>query len=807
VPDQDFPFLRGHISATDRYQSPQGGGGKARLPARDAPEHSRRLRQQLAALAEAAAARREGGRDPAASHEIVAVRGEEGYDLKADSLGDRATGVRFVARDPDTGVSILDAADPTLKALEKKVTAYGDTAKQTKKGRPRNEPALAPMAEIRLAGFDDLAGPRLRELVTERSARPHWTEAGCRGGTRRPPEESERSRLQIQRQLRRLDLAEAREFATAEQLVLYFRCTVEQLRALLDAVDCVYEVEVVEPVIRDWLIGEDPPVRDIADAAIHSPNADAPAIVILDTGIATRHPLLRSAILSADSVIPENASPEDTHGHGTQVSGVALHGEGIGDLVDDRTGQAEYFLQSVKVLEKEGQGAAAEANRVWWPERTKQAVAAAEAHDATRPRAFVSAVTAEPQEPGRSLWSTAIDQLAFGDERQRLICVAAGNAGFESPGYLDGYPTLGLTSKIQDPAQSFNALTVGSFTSKVTLPPDPKYADGTVVAPVGGVCPSTCCGPVGGGEAMKPDVVFEGGNIARYGVIADHFVPTLCTLSTGHEHLTRPLSWIAQTSEAVARAGRLAGLILTSSPDLRPETVRGLVVHAAEWTPQMEAQFPNLDERLAACGYGVPDEEMALSCARDRATVLIEDEMPNGLPQDERTTPQRQVKFFRLPVPEEWVELADTGAELRVTLSYFAEPNLARRRVYRGLDLKWDVQGPDETEAAFSSRVNKLRRDGGGAQGGGQPYRWEVGPLRRRRGTVQRDQALVPASLLAGPKLIAISPVLGWWDARRELATTSSMRFSLIVSVSVPDLDVYVPVAAALEVPVEIELP
>ena len=58
--------------------------------------------------------------------------------------------------------------------------------------------------------------------------------------------------------------------------------------------------------------------------------------------------------------------------------------------------------------------------------------------------------------------------------------------------------------------------------------------------------------------------------------------------------------------------------------------------------------------------------------------------MPNGLPQEGRATPRREVKFFRLPVPEEWVELADTEAELRVTLSYFAEPNLARRRVYRG---------------------------------------------------------------------------------------------------------------------------
>lgn len=715
--------------------------------------------------------------------------------------------MRVVAHDPQTRVTIIDTADPTLEALGKKVVAYGDPAKRTPKtNRPKNQAAIAPLAAIQLAALDDLAGPRLLALAQSGDETIHWLEVACRGGRRRPVEETAGSRQQIQRHLLALGLAPAREYVATEQVVFYLRCSLSQLRTLLDVVDCIYEAEVVEPDVRDWLIGEEPPVKDIQDLALAPPPDGAPVIVVLDTGIATLHPLLRPALLSADSAIPEDQSPEDTHGHGTEVSGVALHGEGVGGIVDAGTGATSYWLQSVKVLSEPRQGAAAEENRPWWPERTVGAVALAEAHDPTRPRAFVSAVTAElEQEAGRSLWSTAVDQLAFGDERGRLFCISAGNAPVDRPGFLTGYPTLNLTSKLQDPAQSFNALTVGAFTMKTTLPPDQKYAGANVIAPALGISPSTSCGPVAGNEPIKPDIVFEGGNVAVSGGLPDPFVPTLCTLTTGRPHLTKPLSWIAQTSEAVARAGRLAGVILGTTPDLWPETLRGLIVHAADWTQVMHGQFPQLADRLAACGYGVPDEAMAIACAQDRATVLVEDEMPNGIPRDGKGTPGREVKLFRLPIPEDWVELEDTKAELRITLSYFAEPNLARRRVHRGLDLKWDIQGPDETEMAFHRRINKLKR-ARGDKSSGQPYEWVIGPQRRGRGTVQSDRARISASLLAGPKLIAVSPVLGWWEARRELATTSHMRFSLIVTVSVPDLDVYNPIAAAIELPIQIDV-
>jgi hypothetical protein len=68
---------------------------------------------------------------------------------------------------------------------------------------------------------------------------------------------------------------------------------------------------------------------------------------------------------------------------------------------------------------------------------------------------------------------------------------------------------------------------------------------------------------------------------------------------------------------------------------------------------------------------------------------------------------------------------------------------------------------------------------------------------------VQSDRWSGPASYLAGEKLLAVYPVLGWWERRAELRT-ASMRFALIVSVVVPGLEIYAPIRAAVEVSVEV---
>jgi hypothetical protein len=358
--------------------------------------------------------------------------------------------------------------------------------------------------------------------------------------------------------------------------------------------------------------------------------------------------------------------------------------------------------------------------------------------------------------------------------------------------------------------------TVGAFTSKVKVPPERLYAEAKPVAPAGGISPHTSAGIVAG--LHGPDFLMEGGNIAFDGKLPDSFVETLTTLTTGREFLTRPLSRICMTSEATARAGGLAASIWTAEPTLLPATVRGLIVHASTWTSAMVEQFPNTEERLAICGLGVPDPELAVACATDRATVVFEDDMPNAFPTKEpkkeppkttRGTPtvtklRRVVKFFRLPVPEDLL-LDDPRrqVELRVTLSYFPEPNTFRRQVSRGLDLKWDMQGPSEKWGDFEVRVNKLARGEAAKKPTGKSFKWDLGITRRGRGTVQSDRWAGPASYLAGNKHIAVVPVLGWWE-RRPALRELTMPFSLIVTVRAEGLDIYQPIRVAVEGVIEV---
>jgi hypothetical protein len=687
------------------------------------------------------------------------------------------------------------------------------------------ERAVAPIESIGIADLGDLRGPRLR-AETLIDTRPYWFEVACRGGYRRPLAETQDSRAQIARQLYRIGAGQKlQEFVAPEQVYFFIRLTREQLDQLRSATDCIYEIELAPPSIRDLYLAEDTGTKQLGDFELLPPPDDAPSVVILDTGIATAHPLLEAAILSASHVDPL-PSAEDTYGHGTKMAGISLY-EDLGAAIERGTAQAQHWLQSSRILVAPGYGTASDDNYENWPVLMVDGVRAAENADPQpRDRVFVLAVTRTMQDPPLdglepTLWSHAADQVTFG-EKGRLLIVAAGNAReHQRLALAEQYPQLQLSEHIHQPAQAANVLTVGAYTQRTTLPPDPDYREATVVATQSGqISPYTSTGLVGNEWPIKPDIVMEGGNLALALPLIDTGVPTLCALTTSHKHtLGSPLGWTSMTSEASARAAYLAARIWSVERKLLPETVRALIVHSASWTAAMLKQFPVINDRLLACGYGVPDEAIATACAQDRATIIIEDAMPNAVIEEEpkkkppkrpttKTTEphlRRKLKLYRLPIPADLLGDPDAQVELRVTLSYFTEPNKFRRHVFHGLDLKWDMQGPQESEEEFFQRINALKRPR--ASDGKRPkistkksFPWEIGIQNRSRGTVQSDRWRGTMAELAGDKLIAIVPVLGWWDQRRSMKN-EEMRFSLVVSVFGPG--VYGAIKPYVEVPVE----
>ncbi len=779
-------------------------------------------------------------RDELASREIIAVRPAPDTQLAPDQLDDARADARLVGEVPETKTVLLDVASPHLGHLRKKLDAFADDSKvKTKPHKDgsttlhrKNERAVAPVESVVLAELDDVRGPRLRaeDLVADRA---YWFEIACRGGYRRPSAEIDGSRKQIARQLHRVGAGQRLdEFIGPEQIYFFVRLTRRQLEALRATTDCIYEVELAPTALRDLRLLEDIGTRDVQDFSLRQPDVEAPAVVLLDTGIATGHPLLKPVILSATTAADVIPSPEDTYGHGTKMAGIALYSD-LGLAIERGSAEASHWIQSSRLLIRPGFGTATDDNYEKWPVLTLGAVRAAEAADPSpRDRVFALAITRTMQEPPLeglrpTLWSHAIDQIAHREGQGRLLVVSAGNARDQQWLVLEKqYPQLQLSEKIHQPAQAANALTVGAYTSRVELPPSKDYAEARVVAThPGGISPFTSAGLPGNEWPIKPDIVMEGGNLAISGPLPDPSVPSLCALTTSHRHtLGQPLGQLSMTSEATARAARLAAHVWTVEPKLRPETVRALLVHSASWTGEMVQQFGGIDDRLLACGYGVPDEGLASACAQNRATVIIEDAMPNAVveevpkkkppkrPTTKTTEPRirRKVQLYRLPIPNELLSDSDPDGEIRVTLSYFAEPNKFGSRMFHGLDLKWDMQGPQESEAEFLQRINLLKRpkDADGKRvkiAKTKSFDWNIGKQRRSRGTVQSDRWRGKMSAIVGDKLLAIVPVLGWWDQRRSLKT-QEMHFSLVVSVFGPGVYAAIKprIEAAAEIPVEV---
>jgi hypothetical protein len=282
---------------------------------------------------------------------------------------------------------------------------------------------------------------------------------------------------------------------------------------------------------------------------------------------------------------------------------------------------------------------------------TSQGVSTAEVASARR-RVFCMPVSTEPDKPGDpTLWSTTVDALSAGTDvvregdqlrligtpdpdSARLVVIAAGNT--DLPGSAEGFDPLALSDStgVADPAQAWNALTVGAHTELGQAPADPAYDGWTVLAPVGELSPhSRTSVPFSRRWPVKPDICMEGGNVLTDGRLLEANHPALSVRTTGARNDLAIASANA-TSAAAAAASRLAALAMADYPDYWPETVRGLLTHSAQWTPVMEARIKDkklsspLATRLALLrryGWGVPSADAVLGSSRQAVTMVVQD--------------------------------------------------------------------------------------------------------------------------------------------------------------------------------------
>lgn len=754
--------------------------------------------------------------------------GAAGYDLLTKSFDNYSSGIRLlnVREDGQDDEKIVRAtvyvpAEKTTYFLDK-IQSYSESLDTLEAGQnPKNDSLVRSIEDVKLALLEAFWVGKVEDIPSDV---PAWCEIWLRY------EKSDHAAAEQ-------DLSTCCEefgielnskcIVFPERVVRLVRGTRTQLSMLLEGCNYLAEIRrAQEPTsFFDELTGSEQKewVNDLLSRTEFHPSSAS--VCILDTGIMYSHPLLQPAIDENNvQAVNDQWGKNDHNGHGTEMAGVALYYDLKDKLSTSDTVDVYHHLESVKILPPHGEN-----DPDLYGAVTGQAVSLAEISNPNANRSICMAVTSSQyntNDGSPTSWSAAVDNISSGvgeEDAKRLFFISAGNVD-PSEMHDSGYPNANEVHVVESPGQAWNALTVGAYTKDVCVD-DENYRGFTPVADNGQLSPYSATSLMFSKKwPIKPEIFLNGGNMVTNGTDYDSCAD-LSLLTTGKNHLVRPFSTIWATSAATAQAAYMAAQIFAEYPDAWPETVRALLVHSARWTPQMEQQFCTDTRKssgrrhlLRTCGYGVPDLERAIQCVDNSVNLIIQEEMQpyekaNGVPQ------MKEMHLHQIPWPSEVLQsLGTVEVEMRVTLSYFVEPGPGEkgwkdRYRYPSCGLRFDVINSNETIEDFKKRVNvKMRGDDKADSGDGSSgsERWFLGSDNRDVGSIHSDFIKATAAELSQAKYLAVYPVVGWWRERSYLGKVESkIRYSLIVSISTPDVsvDLYTPIVAQINNPIEVEIP
>ena len=832
-------FVSGRVEGFG-FTNPASNGPRGRsFPDRDRATHAAKLLRQLEILRQADAAERENrtARGLPTEYGIVVefAAGSE-YRLRTQSLERRDDGITLLnirevsVSQPDGTTRPEEFATVRippgkLEVFEALVSQYRDQSTQPGGEVPKNQPLIASIGDIRRAAFEAFwTAPTEIPGAGQNVPWEVWLRAG----------ESEQERSAVLTQFRTAAQAAGvrligRPLNLPESTIHLIHAAREQLQSSVELLDCLCELRAPAVGVAEFdeMAPEEQRAFVEATAAqLVAPSADSPAVCLLDTGLNHGHPLLAPVVApnGLHTYLPAWGT-DDRHqfgnGHGTQMGGLAAFGDLTEPLLSTLPVAASHWLESGKILND-----ADPQPRDEWGNIVRDTIAAVEQAAPLRKRVFAQQVTARNTSfDGRpTAWSAATDQLcaARGEDPvvPRLIFVSAGN---NHCAHATDYPTKNRDWSVQDPAQAWNVVTVGACTAKDAIR-DPSFSGKSVVAPRGGLAPMSSTSCVWDKEwPIKPDIVFEGGNryIETDQTVWDH--ADLKLLTTNAAFAQRLLTTADGTSASSAQAARLAAMIQKEYPNAWPETIRALLIHSAEWTPGMVSgrdlsQKSAVIDLMRHCGHGQPDLLRALRTARSAVTLVVEDDF-QPFKKDGSSYKTNEMRFHDLPWPKDALEaLSAAPVEMRVTLSYFVEPNPGTRLTteryrYGSCHLRFEVQRPLESEQAFRERINRADRaepDDYEGTGEADSNEWLIGSKSRNRGSLHQDMWRGTAAELGSKSRIAVYPVTGWWRLRPHLRRFEDrVRYTLVISLRAPGqtVDLYTPIVQQLNVPVPIAVP
>lgn len=823
------------FSSNEDFRSRRTGRNPI-VPPQDRLAHGQRLSARYAEIV-AHYEERRAQAEPPITEDIgiyVEIIGAPGVKLPLDSLDTRDFKLRSCRIQGNSEVALVFVPESRRHAFQDKVTRYLE--RDTRTGQPQHRPLIDSIAEIRLAELRDFWTDD-GELFPSDPDQPIWWELWLKKRENENPHDvAQRLVERIGGQLGNTSLS------FFDSVVFLVRSTTRRLGRAPELIASLEELRRAKET-PNVLVHSSPKeqqawVDDLLGRLQVNQDAST-AISILDTGVNYNHPLLAVVCNAQQSESWDVSWPHfgssqrsNAHDHGSRQAGLATFGDLQEALVSSGRLELSHRIESGRILPPAGSN-----NPELYGAITVGTAAKLEVARPDWRRVYSLAITADADGEGGlpTSWSAEIDQFSFGSEdgHRRLFVISTGNNRSLRPD-LDHWDQLHF-AEIEDPAQAWNALTVGAYTEKTTND-DPTLDGWSPMARAGDVAPASRSSVNWSWRKhapYKPDVVAEGGNrllSPDHRQVSDADVVSLLTTSGNTTGQLFEVS--ADTSAACALVSRQAAILMAEYPDYWPETIRGLLVHSATWSQQMWERYGVLlgahspkvakEIMLRSVGYGVTNLERARYSANHALTLVAQDQLQpfrkdTGAQASSDPT-LNEMRLYQLPWPVKVLQQLPPEMEvkLRVTLSYFVEPNPGRRGYrqrfsYQSHGLRFEVIRPGQSIDNFRSFINRLSESADDYEGPeGDPGGWFLGSNLRKRGSLHSDIWTGSAAALADMHTIAVYPVGGWWKYRTSQDRwRNEVRYCLIVSIDMPDesIDIYSVVQNLAESQVQVEIP
>jgi len=555
----------------------------------------------------------------------------------------------------------------------------------------------------------------------------------------------------------------------------------------------------------------------MARTTILPPDAQAPAVCVIDSGVQEEHVWLEPAIDKPTShcflpgvAVRDIADYVAPSGHGTRIAGAVIHGETV---PKEGQSQARMWVQNARVLD-----ANCSLPKDMFPPVVLREVVKHYHDGARHTRIFNHSINADTPCRTRhmSAWAAEIDRISF--ENDVLIVQSAGNLKTASPIPKPGikelvqggqrYPDYlnQAACRIANPAQSFQSLTVGSVAY------GRFEVDGwRSFASENGEPSAFSRAGLGIWESIKPDVVEYGGDCLISGgnplavavptVARDCYPELVRSTRFGGPAFARD---DVGTSYAAPKVTRIAAELQRVLPEESCLLYRALIAQSARWPVWAAALSPEKQAALLRrIGYGLVDMERATVNTDYRVTFI--------------TTGDAEISagdchIYQVRIPEE-IRRPGGDYDIRVeaTLSYVAEPRRTRRthRGYLSTWVDWVSSRKDEKLDSFLTRAIKDEADpvregtsfGWTIESRGQ---WgQIPDIRRSIGTLQKDWAILKSNALPDDFCIAVRGHRGW-----SRDPEAAARYVLAVTFDIvgQEIAIYAPLRVAVqELQVEIE--